>query len=122
MKKILITILVWHIIQVIYPIVDEGFPIGFLTVAHLIFGFFILLFTYYMFKGKIFAFRIILIFLILQSFSMNFTWFEFSFYYSFLIDIHILNSPIGFNPITIILFVLLLVSRKEYKKIGSVAK
>jgi len=115
MKRVLILVLIWHVISVLYPVFSEGISLHPLAIIHLIFGSILLLVTYFLFKRKMVAYWSVLTFLILQSFKFDLDSFNFSFFYAFNIDIRIMDSPIGFNPITIILALLLIKFYTQYK-------
>lgn len=116
MKIKLIIISIWHAIQVLFGPLVIGISPLILTVIHFSIGAIIGSLNYLLFKKNRTAFVLMLLFLAAQSLSFNFPDFQYEFFYGIKLDIHIFDSPIGFNPVTIIMFFLLLSVRKEYKK------
>jgi len=114
MKRVLILVLIWHLIEVFYPLID-GTSFLPALIAHLVVGSILLLSTYFLFKRKMAAYWFILTFLLLQSFTVDLDFLSFSYFYAFEIDIRVMDSPIGFNPITIILALLLIKFYTQYK-------
>jgi len=114
MKRVLILVLIWHLIEVFYPLIDDTSFLPAL-IAHLVVGSILLLSTYFLFKRKMAAYWFILTFLLLQSFTVDLDFLSFSYFYAFEIDIRVMDSPIGFNPITIILALLLIKFYTQYK-------
>lgn len=73
----------------------------------------LLILSYLLLKKVKPAFYLILIWFALQTFTFKFPNFSFFVFYGLQFDLHIMNSPIGFNPITFTMFVILFSARKE---------
>ena len=116
MRKTLIIIAVWHSLQIIgrFFMSKEliGNPIFF--VIGLILGIFLIVLTIFLFKRSSKAYWIALIWFLIQSFSFNFSGFNFHVFYGYMIDIHLFGSPIGFNPVTLLMLGLTIKMKKEY--------
>ena len=82
-------------------------------------GIFLLIFNYFLLKTKRIAFYLMLMWFAVQTFTFDFPDFKFGFFYGLILDLHIFGSPIGFNPVTIIMFLILLSAKRLFsEKIG----
>lgn len=79
----------------------------------LIIGIPLLIINFFLFKKSKPAYILMLVWFGVQSITFNFENFAFSLYFGYFLDIHIFNSPVGFNPLTIVMFFILLSVRKK---------
>ena len=109
-KRILI-VAIFNVVQFLIAI--WGFSL-INIIFSLVLGVPVLFLTYFLLKGSKISFYILLVWFALQTFTFNFPNFSFELEFGLVLDLHIMDSPIGFNPFTAIMFIILLSTKKVF--------
>jgi len=109
-------VVIYNIVSILFVLVVHLFTLS-LNKSALMFLFLmsilLLVLNYFLLKMNGLAFYLMLMWFGIQTLTFNFPHFQFEFIYGPLFDIHIMGSSIGFNPLTITMFLILFTSRRK---------